>query len=144
MAYRGYARYRNVFSQGTTDGSAYVWANESLKAVKAVAGATVEFFQKLYGFSVNTYGAARKKIDEAARGVHDGTIATGCAVEASAVEAANAVGERSAKISKGVISRANEAARVYDAAQRMIVLKYIAAQNELLRQIEARLDSAKK
>lgn len=110
----GYARYRHVFSQQVPDGRPYIWANESLKAVKTVAGATVDFFQKLYGYSLNTYEAARGKIN-------DGT---------NRAEKSAAAGEAR--------TRANEAMRLYDSAQKRIVLKYAVAEDELRRQLVER------
>jgi hypothetical protein len=106
----GYARYRNIFLQGSSEGQTYVSANESLKAVKGAVGETVDFFQKLYGFSVNTFKTARQKIDS---------------ITSS---------EPTISLSQSVRNRANEAARIYDAAERAVLQRYVEADKELNRQ----------
>lgn len=129
----GYARYRHVFSQQVQDGRPYIWANESLKAVKAAAGATVDFFQKLYSYNLETYEAARGRISEGAKQAQENAGAVGRTLENSASRAA---GEAR--------TRANEAMRLYDSAQKRIVLKYAAAEDELRRQLVERWKRATK
>jgi hypothetical protein len=130
----GYARYRNVFSQEVVDGEPFQWANESLKAVRAASGATVEFFQKLYGSSVATYDAARSRIHRNALHVHVEAASAGRVLEESTKQAVTEVNQKSEKIIQNARNRADEAARFYAAAQRAILLRYIAAEEELQKQ----------
>jgi uncharacterized protein (DUF2235 family) len=123
----GYARYRHVFSQQLPDERPYIWANESLKAVKAAAGATVDFFQKLYSYNLETYETARGKIGEGVDRAKQNAVAVGRTLEDSV----------SRKTSEAK-SRANEAMRLYDSAQKKILLKYASAEAELRRQLVER------
>jgi hypothetical protein len=139
----GYARHRHVFLQSDSTSHIYGWANESLKAVKAGIGATVEFFQGLYGFSTDTYLAARVKIYKTAHQVSD----KGREIASDAKEGATAVGVEINKTAmtatNRVVSDANEAARVYSAAERKIVLRYVASQEYLRMQMKKRWESIK-
>jgi hypothetical protein len=115
----GYARYRHIFSQQVADERPYIWANESLKAVKAAAGATVDFFQKLYNYNLATYEAAREKISGGAKCARD---------EAAAVE--NSAEDSVSRKVFAAKNRANEAMRLYALAEKRIVLKYVSAEQE--------------
>jgi hypothetical protein len=139
----GYARHRHVFLQSDSTSHIYGWANESLKAVKAAIGATVEFFQGLYGFSTDTYLAARAKIYKTAHQVSD----KGREIASDAKDGATAVGVEINKTAmtatNRIVSDANEAARVYSAAERKIVLRYVASQEYLRMQMKKRWESIK-
>lgn len=150
----GYARFRHVFMQGDSHSHVYGWANESLKAVKAAADATVTFFQKLYKESVNAYVVARAKIYKTGRQihdtavdsadkVHDSAVKTANQVHDSAVKTADEVGKATKTAANKVISEANEAARIYQQAEKQIILKYVKAQNELHAQLKSRWQSTK-
>jgi hypothetical protein len=128
----GYARYRNVFLQSTSSSPVYGWANESLKAVKSAADSTVKFFQSLYDYTVNTYFAARAKINKTAHQVRD-----------KAVQTAGEVSKAASAASNNVMREANEAAKIYQEAETKIILKYVRAQADLHAQLKERWDSVK-
>jgi hypothetical protein len=125
----GYARYRNVFLQSNSNAVIYSWANESLKTVKAAADATVAFFQSLYSYSVETYGAARARIDTIAQQMHG-----------RAVQTANEVDKAARTASSKVMRDANEAARIYREAEKKIMLNYVKGQEEWHAQLKKRWD----
>lgn len=124
----GYARYRRIFSQQVADDRLYVCANESLKAVKAASGATVDFFQKLYNYNLTTYEAARKRIGAGRKWARG---------EASVLE--NSVEDSISRNVTAAKTRANEAMRLYASAEKRIVLKYVSAEQEFRIQFVERL-----
>lgn len=123
----GYARYRHIFTQQVPDGRPYIWANESLKAVKAASGTTVDFFQKLYRYNLETYDAARERISQGANRAQKSAVAAGRTLEDSV----------SRKVSDAK-ARANEAMRLYEAAEKRILLRYTSAEQELRSQLVER------
>ena len=110
----------------------YGWANESLKAVKSGADSAVTFFQGLYVSTVQTYSTVRAKINETAHHVHD-----------RAVQTTDKAGKVAGAASKNVMREANEAARIYQEAEREIIRKYVKAQNHLHTELMNRWDRSK-
>lgn len=90
----GYARYRHVFLQSQSNSAIYSWANESLKAVKAAADASVTFFQSLYDYSVETYKVVRTKIVKTTQQVHDQVVETAEQVRDTAIKTAQQVHDK--------------------------------------------------
>lgn len=140
----GYARYRHIFFEQTSDDNTYAKANEALHTAKAAAGATVDFFQKLYRFSRDSYEMARQKIDSASQQTVNLAVATGHSIESAAIQGANALSKESEKAYKTAIATANESMRIYDSAQNRVLLRYIKAQKELHRQLHERWSKVSK
>jgi hypothetical protein len=139
----GYARFRHVFLQSNSNSPVYGWANESLKAVKAAADATVTFFQRLYDDAVDTYAAARARIIKTAQQVRTKAVKTAHQVHDKTVQTADEVGRAAKAARNNVIRDANEAARIYQEAERKIILKYVKAQAELETQLTNRWNRIK-
>lgn len=137
----GYARFRHVFFQSNSSSPVYGWANESLKAVKAAANATVSFFQSLYKETLDTYDAARAKITKTAHQIRNKAVKTAHQVQDQAVQTADQVSKAAKTAGNNVLRDANEAARIYQAAENKIILKYVKAQNDLEAQLLNRWNS---
>jgi hypothetical protein len=100
----GYARFRNVFIQVDANENLTNNANESLKALKAAGNEAVTHFQKLYKVTLDTYESARNQIHKMSGQVRDVAVAAR--------------------------READHAARIYNRAQKEIVLKYAKAEKE--------------
>lgn len=134
----GYARFRNVFLQSDPDARIYNSLNESLKAVSARIGETIDFHKALYARSAKALAVAKAKIYRGAEIVGVETIKAGVAVRDAHVEAGRVIAEETVKTGKQLRKAADEQARLYNAAQRKIILEYVEAQKEWRRQMMAR------
>ena len=134
----GYARFRNVFLQSDPDARIYNSLNESLKAVSARIGETIDFHKALYARSAKALAVAKAKIYRGAETVGVETIKAGFAVRDAHVEAGRVIAEETVKTGKQLRKAADEQARLYNAAQKKIILEYVEAQKEWRRQMMAR------
>lgn len=147
----GYGRFRHVFVQSDDYSNMSNIANESLKAVKAAADAAVSYFQQLYGFTVSTYRAARRKIAATARAVAeaekrlerqavetyketsrmivDGATRVGHGIHDAGVEAEQKL-DRAVKTAKNSMQQASQEARLYYQAEKKVIQKYVKAEAE--------------
>lgn len=164
----GYGRFRHVFVQSDDYSNMSNIANESLKAVKAVANAAVTYFQQLYGYSVRTYREARRQVLATARGVvaaHkimgqkameaareanrmiiDGATRAGDNIHDAGVEAQEKL-DQAVKSAKNAMQQASREARLYYQAEKKVILKYAKAEAEWKAQLLKRWleeDKAKK
>ncbi|WP_070279353.1 hypothetical protein [Janthinobacterium sp. MP5059B] len=155
----GYGRFRNVFVQSDDYSNMSNIANESLKAVKAAGDAAVIYFQKLYGYTVSTYRAARRKVAatakavaeaekrlerqavatyrETSRMIVDGATRAGHEVHDAGVEAEKKL-DRAVKTAKNAMQQASQEARLYYQAEKKVILKYAKAEAEWKAQLEKR------
>ncbi|MGX9782987.1 phospholipase effector Tle1 domain-containing protein [Janthinobacterium lividum] len=155
----GYGRFRNVFVQSDDYSNMSNIANESLKAVKAAGDAAVTYFQKLYGYTVSTYRAARRKVAatakavaeaekrlerqavatyrETSRMIVDGATRAGHGVHDAGVEAEKKL-DRAVKTAKNAMQQASQEARLYYQAEKKVILKYAKAEAEWKAQLEKR------
>jgi hypothetical protein len=134
----GYARFRNVFLQSDPDVQIYNSLNESLKATTTRIGETIDFHKKLYERSVNALAAAKAQVRRGAEVVGVETIKAGVAVRDAHVEAGRVVASQAVKTGAQLRKLADEQARLYNAAQKKIILEYVKAHEEWRRQMTER------